>query len=51
MVGSQLVGIAWARYILKLEPIASATVDDVAAWFGPTIDSYRAGDRDSSGSL
>jgi AcrR family transcriptional regulator len=43
MVGSQLVGIAWARYILRLEPVASASLDDVAAWFGPTIDSYRAG--------
>jgi len=43
MVGSQLVGIAWARYILRLEPVASASLDDVAAWFGPAIDSYRAG--------
>jgi AcrR family transcriptional regulator len=43
MIGSQLVGIAWARYILKLEPVASASLLDVANWFGPTIDSYRAG--------
>jgi AcrR family transcriptional regulator len=42
MVGSQLVGIAWARYILRLEPLASASLDDVAAWYGPTIDSYLA---------
>ena len=42
MVGSQLVGIAWARYVFRLEPIASATLDDVAAWYGPAIDSYLA---------
>jgi AcrR family transcriptional regulator len=49
MVGSQLVGIAWARYILRLEPIASASLDDVAAWFGPAIDSYRAGTSEEAG--
>jgi len=43
MVGAQLVGIAWTRYILKLEPVASAPLHEVAAWFGPTIDGYRNG--------
>jgi AcrR family transcriptional regulator len=42
MVGSQLLGIAWARYIVKLEPLASAPVTEVASWFGPLIDSSRA---------
>jgi AcrR family transcriptional regulator len=41
MVGSQLVGIAFARYILRLEPLASAPIDEVAAWYGPTIDGYK----------
>jgi len=43
MIGSQLLGIAWARYILEFEPLASASIDDVASWFGPTIDGYRSG--------
>ena len=41
MIGSQLVGIAFSRYVLRLEPLASASTEDVAAWFGPTIDRYR----------
>ncbi|WP_157163579.1 TetR/AcrR family transcriptional regulator [Nocardia aobensis] len=45
MVGSQLVGIAWARYILKLGPIATAPLHDVARWFGPTIDSFLEADH------
>jgi AcrR family transcriptional regulator len=50
MIGSQLVGIAWARYILKLEPLASTPMDEVAVWFGPTIDNYRnAGRGDAPG--
>jgi AcrR family transcriptional regulator len=37
-VASQLFGLAWTRYILRLEPFASAPVDEVAAWIGPAID-------------
>lgn len=41
LVASQLVGIGWVRYVLQLEPIASASVDQVARWVGPSIDRYR----------
>jgi AcrR family transcriptional regulator len=44
MIGSQLIGIAFARYVLRLEPLASAPADEVARLFGPTIDRYRAGE-------
>ena len=40
LVSSQLVGIAWARYLLQLEPVASAAVETVARWVGPTLDRY-----------
>ncbi|WP_082875769.1 TetR/AcrR family transcriptional regulator [Nocardia pseudobrasiliensis] len=40
MVSSQLIGIAITRYILRLEPLASAAIDEVAAWYGPTIDQW-----------
>ncbi|WP_238846387.1 TetR family transcriptional regulator [Nocardia terpenica] len=43
MVSSQLIGIAIARYILQLEPLSSAAIDDVAAWYGPTIDRWMQG--------
>jgi len=38
MVNVQILGLAVARYIVRLEPIASAHVDDLAARFGPIIE-------------
>jgi AcrR family transcriptional regulator len=40
LVSSQLMGLAWTRYVLRLEPLASADIDTVAALVGPTIDRY-----------
>jgi AcrR family transcriptional regulator len=40
LVASQLMGLAWVRYILRLEPLASAPADQVAEWVGPTLDRY-----------
>lgn len=48
LVASQLVGLGWVRYVLQLEPIASATVEQVAAWVGPNIDRYRLGELGSA---
>ncbi|GAB3225583.1 TetR family transcriptional regulator [Glycomyces halotolerans] len=39
-VASQIFGLILARYILKLEPIASLTADELAETIGPTIDRY-----------
>jgi AcrR family transcriptional regulator len=44
LVGSQLVGLAMARYIVKVEPLASAAPEAVARAIGPTIQRYLAGD-------
>jgi hypothetical protein len=43
LVSSQLVGLAWTRYVLKVEPLASASRRAVGRWAGPTIDWYLAG--------
>jgi AcrR family transcriptional regulator len=43
LVSSQLAGLAWARYVLRVEPLASATPAEVAEWAGPVIDWYAAG--------
>jgi AcrR family transcriptional regulator len=43
-VGSQMLGLALTRYVLRLGPIASAGVDDLAATIGPTLDRYLTGD-------
>jgi hypothetical protein len=44
LVGSQLVGLVMARYVLRLEPLASATPDWVVAAVGPTVQRYLVGD-------
>ena len=44
LVGSQLIGLAMARYIVKVEPLASAPAAQVAAAVGPTLQRYLTGD-------
>lgn len=43
LVGSQMVGLAVARYVVRLDPVASAGPDDLAAAVGPTLDRYLTG--------
>ena len=43
LVGSQLVGLAVARYVLRIEPLASADAATVAAAIGPTLQRYLTG--------
>lgn len=40
LVATQLVGLAMLRYVIRLEPIASARVDDIVTWLGPTLQRY-----------
>jgi len=40
LVASQLVGLAMLRYVVKVEPLASARMKDVVAWLGPTLQHY-----------
>ena len=40
LAASQLVGVAMLRYVVKVEPLASASSDEVAAWIGPTLQRY-----------
>ena len=44
LVGSQVVGLGLTRYLLRLEPIASASIEDLVAAIGPTLQRYLAGD-------
>ena len=43
LVGSQLLGIACNRYLMRMEPMASASRTEVARWARPTIDRYATG--------
>ena len=44
LVGSQFVGLAIIRFIGRLEPLASASVDDLVIAIGPTVQRYLTGD-------
>ena len=48
LVGSQVVGLGFTRYLLRLEPIASASTEDLVAAIGPTVQRYLTGDLRSS---
>lgn len=44
LVASQVVGLGFARYVLGLEPLASATTGELVAAIGPTVQRYLTGD-------
>jgi AcrR family transcriptional regulator len=44
LVASQVLGLALARYVIKIDPIAEAGADDLAAAIGPTIERYLTGE-------
>jgi AcrR family transcriptional regulator len=44
LAASQVLGLAFARYVLQLGPIAQASNEDLAAAIGPTLDRYLTGD-------
>jgi AcrR family transcriptional regulator len=43
LIGSQMVGLAFLRYGVRMEPVASASPDEIVALVGPRIQSYLAG--------
>jgi AcrR family transcriptional regulator len=44
LVASQVVGLIMARYVVRIEPLASADAEDVVAFVAPTIQRYLTGD-------
>jgi AcrR family transcriptional regulator len=40
MVSSQLMGLAFARYILRVPPMSTASPKQIGRWVGPTLDRY-----------
>jgi AcrR family transcriptional regulator len=40
LMSSQLMGLAFARYILRVPPLSTATPKEIARWVGPTLDRY-----------
>ncbi len=44
LVASQLVGLVMARYVLRIEPVASATAEQLVAAYAPTLQRYLTGE-------
>jgi AcrR family transcriptional regulator len=44
LVASQVMGMVMARYVLRLEPLASAPREELVAAIGPTVQRYLTGD-------
>jgi AcrR family transcriptional regulator len=45
LAASQIVGMAVLRYVVKVEPLASATSDELALIVGPTIERYLTAEK------
>jgi len=45
LAASQLVGLAIARYAVRLDALAAADTDDLVRWVAPVIQSYLTGSR------
>jgi AcrR family transcriptional regulator len=43
LVASQLIGVVMTRYVLQVEPLASASPDELVAAIGPTLQRYLTG--------
>ncbi|SEK48599.1 DNA-binding transcriptional regulator, AcrR family [Blastococcus sp. DSM 46786] len=44
LVASQLIGLVVARYVLRVEPLASAAPEELVAAIGPTVQRYLTGE-------
>jgi AcrR family transcriptional regulator len=44
VISSQLMGLAWNRYVMRAEPLASAPLRDVAERVGPVLESMMSGE-------
>lgn len=51
LVGSQLIGLAMIRYVLKVEPVASLEVDELVAMMAPPLRQALVGRSDPAPTL
>jgi AcrR family transcriptional regulator len=49
LVASQLIGVVMTRYVLQVEPLASASAEELVAAVGPTVQRYLTGEVDLPG--
>jgi AcrR family transcriptional regulator len=48
LVASQLLGLAYARYVLRVPPMSTAAPAEIGHWAGPTLDRYSSGSLDEA---
>jgi AcrR family transcriptional regulator len=46
LVASQLMGLAYTRYVLRVPPISTASPSEIGRWVGPTLERYGGGELD-----
>lgn len=47
LIGSQLIGLAMMRYVVRIEPLSGMEPSEIARWIGPTLQRYLYEDVDS----
>jgi AcrR family transcriptional regulator len=40
LIATQILGLAWCRFVLRLPPVVNMTRSEIADWVGPTIQRY-----------
>jgi AcrR family transcriptional regulator len=40
LIATQILGMAWCRFVLRLPPVIDMTKDEIVEWLGPTIQRY-----------
>lgn len=45
LVGSQIVGMAMCRYVVRIPPAVDLSHDEVVAWLAPTVQRYLTAER------
>lgn len=40
LVATQLVGLAMARYVVRMPPVCDASTDELVSWLGPAVQRY-----------
>lgn len=40
LIATQILGLAWCRFVLRLPPVVEMTRDEIVDWIGPTIQRY-----------
>jgi AcrR family transcriptional regulator len=49
LIATELFGLAMVRFVVRLEPVANADVNSLAAWYGPTLQRYLVDDMPDAG--